>query len=221
MLLGMISLAGLAGWLLLQSRIGTIEEQFVLLDERLQVVMGDVTRQGNSLRTYLASPAAPRAPATEAPLPGPSGSDKEAINPARVSSLEEGISLQRRQVESIEKAVARQNDQLKELERRTNQLESRPLAMPTVAPTRQETPADPPVGYVVVLASLPFRDQALQQLDMLRAKGLKVVLREAQVNGQTWYRVQAEGFHNRTSATDFARVAENRHGVAGAWVVAP
>ncbi|RLA29956.1 MAG: hypothetical protein DRR03_11305 [Gammaproteobacteria bacterium] len=217
MLLGMIVLTGLAGWLVLQSRIGTLEEQFIQLDERLQVVMGDLRRQGETLRTLVANPAVPR-PAEPAKQPEPA---RAAIEPARVTSLEESLAEQRGQLESAEKKIARHTTQLSELERRATQLESRPVAIPSVSTDRKEAPLEPPVGYVVILASLPVREQALQQLDLLRAKGFKVVLREARVKGRTWYRVQAEGFHDRDSAAVYARTAEDRHGVTGAWVVAP
>ena len=83
MLLGMIVLTGLAGWLVLQSRIGTLEEQFIQLDERLQVVMGDLRRQGETLRTLVANPAVPRA-AEPAKQLEPA---RTVIEPARVTSL--------------------------------------------------------------------------------------------------------------------------------------
>jgi cell division septation protein DedD len=217
MLLGMIVLTGLAGWLVLQSRIGTLEEQFIQLDERLQVVMGDLRRQGETLRTLVANPAVPR-PAEPAKQPEPA---RAVIEPARVTSLEESLTEQRGQLASAEKKIARHTTQLSELERRATQLESRPVAIPSVSMDRKEAPLEPPVGYVVILASLPVREQALQQLDLLRAKGLKVVLREARVKGRTWYRVQAEGFHDRDSAAVYARTAEDRYGVTGAWVAAP
>jgi cell division septation protein DedD len=207
MLLGMIVLTGLAGGLVLQSRIDALDEQFVQVDQRLQVLMGDVRRQGETLRSLLADPASSQTPST----PG------EAAAPAAVASLEQGLAAQRQQVETVAQAVARHDAQLAELERRSARAEQRPAP----APARPEAPVATPGGYVVVLASLPLRDQALQQLDLLRAKGLKAVLREAQVNGRTWYRVQTEGFADREAADRYAREAATRHGVDGVWVAAP
>jgi cell division septation protein DedD len=207
MLLGMIVLIGLAGGLVLQSRIDALDEQFVQIDERLQVLMGDVRRQGETLRGLVAHPASAQAP----PAPGATAA------PAGVASLEQGLAAQRQQVETVAQAVARHDAQLAELERRSARAEQRPAP----APARPEAPVATPGGYVVVLASLPLRDQALQQLDLLRAKGLKAVLREAQVNGRTWYRVQTEGFADREAADRYAREAATRHGVDGVWVAAP
>ncbi len=224
MLLGMLLLAGIAGWFVLQSRLDTLEAQFAQLDERLQVVLGDTRRQGEALRSYLADPAAPRPPASQ-PAPSPDAQAPEAI-----SLLERQLATQAERVAALEKRLANQDAALAELDRRAGLLEKRPLPVATaprapasVAPKRERdvTPIEPPAGYVVVLASLPVREQALQELDNLRAKGLSVVLREARIKEATWYRVQAEGFRDRDSATAFARSAESRHGVAGAWVVAP
>jgi hypothetical protein len=224
MLLGMLLLAGIAGWFVLQSRLDNLEVQFEQLDERLQVVLGDTRRQGEALRTYLASPGSPRpvaAEADKAPAPAASGS---------VATLERQLATQAERMAALERRLANQDAALAELDRRAGQLEKRPLpttttprvSTPPVAKREVDTtPIDPPAGYVVVLASLPVREQALQELDNLRAKGLSVVLREARIKNATWYRIQAEGFRDRDSATAFARTAESRHGVAGAWVVAP
>ena len=224
MLLGMLLLAGIAGWFVLQSRLDNLEVQFEQLDERLQVVLGDTRRQGEALRTYLASPGSPRPAVAEpdkASAPAASGS---------VATLERQLATQAERMAALERRLVNQDAALAELDRRAGQLEKRPVPTTTTprvstppAPKREveTTPIDPPAGYVVVLASLPVREQALQELDNLRAKGLSVVLREARIKNATWYRIQAEGFRDRDSATAFARTAESRHGVAGAWVVAP
>ncbi len=213
LLLGMLMLAGVAGWLVQQSRLDNLEAQFHQLDERLQVVVGDVRRQGESLRTYLTDPRVPVSAVAQ-------GRTTEQL-----AELESQLAEQRALVAALEKRVANQDGALAELDRRAGQLEKQPLASPA-APRRPPSvavaeAAEPPVGYVVVLASLPERPLALQEIDALRAKGLSVVLREARINNATWYRVQAEGFRDRESASAFARLAESRHGVVGAWVVAP
>ena len=224
MLLGMLLLAGIAGWLVLQSRLDNLETQFTQLDERLQVVMGDTRRQGEALRGYLADPDGRR------PVATPSGQEPAPQATEELSTLARQLATQAGRVAALEKRVANQDAALAEFDRRAERLEKRPLAettepraparpAPTAAP--EVTPIEPSVGYVVVLASLPVREQALQELDRLRDKGLSVVLREAQIKNATWYRIQAEGFRDRDSATVFARNAEARHGVAGAWVVAP
>jgi uncharacterized coiled-coil protein SlyX len=225
MLLGMLLLAGIAGWLVLQSRLDNLETQFAQLDERLQVVMGDTRRQGETLRTYLADPRAASVPATP-----PTSQTAGTGGGETVTALERQLAVQSERVAALEKRLANQDAALAELDRRAGVLEKRPVSVATTpkAPTPRvakreagATPIDPPAGYIVVLASLPVREQALQELDRLRDKGLSVVLREARIKNAIWYRVQAEGFRDRESATVFARTAESRHGIAGAWVVAP
>jgi hypothetical protein len=225
MLLGMLLLAGIAGWLVLQSRLDNLETQFAQLDERLQVVMGDTRRQGETLRTYLADPRAASVPTTP-----PTNQTAGTGGGEAVTALERQLAVQSERVAALEKRLANQDAALAELDRRAGVLEKRPVSVATTpkAPTPRvakreagATPIDPPAGYIVVLASLPVREQALQELDRLRDKGLSVVLREARIKNAIWYRVQAEGFRDRESATVFARTAESRHGIAGAWVVAP
>jgi|GEM_PF-4393856 len=225
MLLGMLLLAGIAGWLVLQSRLDNLETQFAQLDERLQVVMGDTRRQGETLRTYLADPRAASVPATP-----PASQTAGTAGGETVTALERQLAVQSERVAALEKRLSNQDAALAELDRRAGVLEKRPVTVATTpkAPTPRvakreagATPIDPPAGYIVVLASLPVREQALQELDRLRDKGLSVVLREARIKNAIWYRVQAEGFRDRESATVFARTAESRHGIAGAWVVAP
>ncbi|MDX1593406.1 MAG: SPOR domain-containing protein [Gammaproteobacteria bacterium] len=219
MLLGMLMLAGIAGWLVLQSRLDNLETQARQLDERLQVVVGDVRRQGDALREYLSIPGPDRDAAGVRKRAD--GSDP---TPA-LAALEERLTAQRETIRALEQRLENQQAKLATLERpgdRPGALPAETGRSPKPPPEPVSTPRPPPAGHVVVLASLPQRDQALQELDTLRAKGLDdAVLREARIDDATWYRLQVEGFPDRDTAMAFALRARERHGISGAWVAAP
>jgi cell division septation protein DedD len=82
----------------------------------------------------------------------------------------------------------------------------------------QAAPAAP--GFVVILASLPTRAQAERELATQRDKGIAAILRESRIDGQTWYRVQVEGYRERAAAAAYVRELATRHGIRNAWVAA-
>jgi cell division septation protein DedD len=231
-LLGMIVLAGVVIWIVLHSRIDDLDQQFTRLDERFQVMATDVGRQGDALRQYLADPDA----TTDR---GTSLSGLQGAVESRTEALARSQAELRMQLDALAADLKGFDGRLAGLEKRIDTTEktaarpapavikpppkpaARPVPTTRPAPATRPTPPEPPAGYQVVLASLPIRDQAIQELDRLRARGLEVVLREAKVKNGIWYRIQAEGFVTRDAAKAFAREAESRHGVAGAWVAAP
>jgi hypothetical protein len=227
-LLGMIVLAGVVIWIVLHSRIDDLEQQFTRLDERFQVMAADVGRQGDALRQYLADPDATNDK-------GVSLSGRQDAVESRTEALARSQAEMRLQLDAFAADLKDFDGRFAGLDKRLDSAEKvAALPAPTVTPTKtppkpasspapatRPTPPEPPAGYSVILASLPVLGQAMQELDRLRARGLEVVLREARVKNGTWYRIQAEGFITRDAAKAFAREAESRHGVAGAWVAAP
>lgn len=235
-LLGMMVLGAAVMWIVLQARIDDLETRFTQLDERLQVLVADTRRQGDTLRQLAGKPGAlpPAALARGEPAEG------------QGAELEQAMAAQQQRIASLEKLLAGVKQELADSEARGSQagrgaavapasapaattpapppapVKPAPAPVATAAPRpRAVEPAEPPAGFAVILASLPERDLAVQELDRLRGAGVAAVLREARVGNGTWYRVQVEGFITRDAATGFARDVENRHGISGAWVLAP
>lgn len=73
-------------------------------------------------------------------------------------------------------------------------------------------------GWVVNLASLSSKEQALIGVSMLEKSGLAPIVQQVKVNGETVYRLIVEGFSTRDEAMLFISEAKKQYGFEGGWV---
>lgn len=107
---------------------------------------------------------------------------------------------------------------------------SAPAPMP--APPAAATPGQPPAeasaapgpasaaggDWGVNVASYPAADAAQKQAQQLRAAGFSAAVQQAQVKGQTWYRVQLKGYATPDEARAAAAQLQARFNYQGLWV---
>jgi len=89
-------------------------------------------------------------------------------------------------------------------------------ATPVPAP-----PALPPGGsgvWDVNVASFPSADDANKHAQQLQANGYAATVQQAQVKGQTWFRVQLRGYPSVDAARAVVAELQARFGYQGLWV---
>lgn len=91
---------------------------------------------------------------------------------------------------------------------------------PPAAPAAQAPPAAPPGNgdWGVNVASYPVADAAQKQAQQLRSAGFTAAVQQAQVKGQTWYRVQLRGYASADAARAASGELQTRFGYQGLWV---
>jgi len=92
-------------------------------------------------------------------------------------------------------------------------------ATPAAAPAAAA--AAPPPGngeWGVNVASYPAGDAAQRQAQQLQAAGFAAAVQQAQVKGQTWYRVQLRGYASAEAARAAAAELQARFAYQGLWV---
>ncbi|HZR35732.1 MAG TPA: SPOR domain-containing protein [Nevskia sp.] len=82
-----------------------------------------------------------------------------------------------------------------------------------------QTPPPPGNGdWGVNVASYPAQDAAQKQVQQLRAAGFAAAVQQAQVKGQTWYRVQLRGYPTPDAARAASEQLQARFKYQGLWV---
>ncbi|HWY23373.1 MAG TPA: SPOR domain-containing protein [Nevskia sp.] len=97
---------------------------------------------------------------------------------------------------------------------------SAPPAAPPVSPSPVPPPPAPPGNgeWGVNIASYPVEDAAQKQAQQLRAAGFAAAVQQAQVKGQSWYRVQLRGYASAEAARAASAELQARFGYQGLWV---
>ena len=91
-----------------------------------------------------------------------------------------------------------------------------PAAPPPAAPPPAALPGNGDWG--VNIASYPVADAAQKQAQQLHAAGFAASVQQAQVKGQTWYRVQLRGYASADAARAASAELQARFGYQGLWV---
>jgi len=95
-----------------------------------------------------------------------------------------------------------------------------PAAAPAAGPV-PAPPVLPPGGsgeWDVNVASFPSADDANKHAQQLQANGYAATVQQAQVKGQTWFRVQLRGYPSVDAARAVVAELQARFGYQGLWV---
>ena len=88
---------------------------------------------------------------------------------------------------------------------------------PNVSPAPATAAAGGP-GWMVNVASVPDNDAANHLAQQLQGSGFPTAVRQVQVNGKFWFRVQVGAYGSFAEGQAAAAALKSRFGYAGLWI---